>query len=288
MEKGPPFAGKPFLCVLFSSMVPAGSRTGNLRHGWENRSTGVPSMPMLAEPALSARPAQPGRATQSTCQIPQRMRSFMRYLLWLPGVLMARPDRARFTIFRIFQGCQGPTASACANTTRLVRRAHRASGAPRAAYDQRRREQEAAHAPHADSHRNTKRRPRPRAAPRLLRALRIVHPFPTLLNVAATAALAFVAARGAPDAGVLATMLLVMLCAQSAIGVTNDYFDRELDARTKPWKPIVAGLVAPGAALLIAVGLIAAACCAGIDARPCGLRAGGARAWRAASRTTCA
>lgn len=106
----------------------------------------------------------------------------------------------------------------------------------------------------------TQRAAPPSAAPRLLRALRIVHPFPTLLNVAATAALAFVAARGTPDVRVLATMLLVMLCAQSAIGVTNDLFDRELDARTKPWKPIVAGLVAPGAALLIAVGLIAAAC----------------------------
>jgi hypothetical protein len=47
----------------------------------------------------------------------------------------------------------------------------------------------------------TQRAGPPSAAPRLLRALRIVHPFPTLLNVAATAALAFVAARGAPMEG---------------------------------------------------------------------------------------
>jgi len=101
--------------------------------------------------------------------------------------------------------------------------------------------------------------PPPRGAARLLRAARITHPFPTLLNVAATAALAFVAAHGAPDARLLATMLLVMLFAQSAIGVTNDLFDRDLDAQTKPWKPIVAGLVSPRAAALIAGVLIVAA-----------------------------
>lgn len=99
--------------------------------------------------------------------------------------------------------------------------------------------------------------PAPRA-PRLLRAARIIHPFPTLLNVAATAGLAFVAARGAPDASTLARMLAVMLCAQSAIGVTNDVFDRELDAGAKPWKPIVAGLVSPPAAIALALALIAA------------------------------
>ena len=101
--------------------------------------------------------------------------------------------------------------------------------------------------------------PRVRGARRLVRALRVIHPFPTLLNVAATAALAFVAADGAPDALTLATMLLVMLCAQSAIGVTNDYCDRGLDAASKPWKPIVAGVVRPRDALILAGLLIVAA-----------------------------
>lgn len=97
-----------------------------------------------------------------------------------------------------------------------------------------------------------------------LRALRIIHPFPTLLNVAATAGLAFVAADGAPEASTLVRMMLVMLFAQSAIGVTNDLFDRELDAVTKPWKPIVSGVVPPstavalGAALVVATALLAA------------------------------
>lgn len=103
--------------------------------------------------------------------------------------------------------------------------------------------------------------PRPRRGARMLRAarraVRIIHPFPTLLNVAATAALAVIAAGGAPPPQALATMLAVMLCAQSAIGVTNDLFDRDLDARTKPWKPLVAGLVPIRAAIALAAGLSA-------------------------------
>ena len=95
---------------------------------------------------------------------------------------------------------------------------------------------------------------------RVTRALRIVHPFPTLLNVAATAALATVAWRGAPPVGLLLRMLLVMLLAQCAIGVTNDYCDRSLDAATKPWKPIVAGVVRPQTAVLTALLLGTAAC----------------------------
>jgi 4-hydroxybenzoate polyprenyltransferase len=98
------------------------------------------------------------------------------------------------------------------------------------------------------------------AVPRLLRTLRIIHPFPTLPNVAATGALAVVAARGAPPPGLLARLLLVMLLAQSAIGATNDYCDRDLDAATKPWKPIPAGLVRAATARACAVALAMAAC----------------------------
>ncbi len=86
----------------------------------------------------------------------------------------------------------------------------------------------------------------------ILRVARIIHPFPTLLNVVATAGLAFVAAGGVPDGGLLAGMLGVMFCAQCAIGVTNDYFDRELDAATKPWKPVAAGIIRPRAAVVLA------------------------------------
>jgi 4-hydroxybenzoate polyprenyltransferase len=44
-----------------------------------------------------------------------------------------------------------------------------------------------------------------------------------------------------------------MLCIQFSIGALNDWADRELDARTKPAKPIAAGLVSSGAAMAAAV-----------------------------------
>jgi 4-hydroxybenzoate polyprenyltransferase len=94
---------------------------------------------------------------------------------------------------------------------------------------------------------------------RTLAAIRIIHPFPTLLNVAATAGLAFVAAHGTPDASALVRMVLFMFFAQSAIGVTNDLFDRELDARAKPWKPLVSGRVQPSTAVVLDVACIVAA-----------------------------
>jgi 4-hydroxybenzoate polyprenyltransferase len=101
-----------------------------------------------------------------------------------------------------------------------------------------------------------------------LRGLRIIHPFPTLLNVAATAGLAFVAAGGAPDAGVLVRMLALMLCAQSAIGVTNDLFDRELDAAAKPWKPIPSGAVGDSTAVALALVLVVTTALIGVTLGP--------------------
>ncbi|HXG36351.1 MAG TPA: UbiA family prenyltransferase [Dehalococcoidia bacterium] len=85
----------------------------------------------------------------------------------------------------------------------------------------------------------------------LLRA-RLIHPFPTALNVAATIVLAFIAGEGEPPLGIVLRMALVMLLIQSAIGATNDYCDRWLDALSKPGKPLAAGVLSPGTALLIA------------------------------------
>ncbi len=107
-------------------------------------------------------------------------------------------------------------------------------------------------------------RPPLHGAGRWLRAARVIHPFPTLLNVAATAGLAFVAVRGVPEASVLTRMLLLMLFAQSAIGIVNDVCDRELDAATKPWKPIAAGIVSSEVALAAAAALIAAVITIGV------------------------
>ncbi len=94
---------------------------------------------------------------------------------------------------------------------------------------------------------------------RAVRRARLIHPFPTALNVAATVALAFVATDGHPPAGRLLLMAVAMFTAQAAIGTTNDCVDRDLDARAKPWKPLASGLVSMRFAVLLAVALTALA-----------------------------
>jgi 4-hydroxybenzoate polyprenyltransferase len=87
---------------------------------------------------------------------------------------------------------------------------------------------------------------------RVLLAARVIHPFPTTLNVAAAIVLAAIANDGLPAPTVLSRLAAAMFCAQAAIGATNDYFDRDLDALTKPWKPLVRGAIEPGAVLALA------------------------------------
>lgn len=84
-----------------------------------------------------------------------------------------------------------------------------------------------------------------------LRALRVVHPFPSFLNAALVLAIALVAG-GAPSAAVL--LALGMLGLQFCIGITNDLVDARLDALTKPWKPIAAGTLSASAGRALAVG----------------------------------
>ncbi|MGE5594654.1 MAG: UbiA family prenyltransferase [Hyphomicrobiales bacterium] len=90
-----------------------------------------------------------------------------------------------------------------------------------------------------------------RTAPRRLAAVRLVHPFPSLLVTALTLALVPLADRGAPGS-LYAELGLGMLCYQFAIGVTNDIADAELDAATKPWKAIPAGAISSRAATMLA------------------------------------
>jgi 4-hydroxybenzoate polyprenyltransferase len=95
---------------------------------------------------------------------------------------------------------------------------------------------------------------------RRLRALRVVHPFPSFLNAGLVGALAYFAAADLGRALALAGGMLGM---QFAIGATNDVVDRERDRMTKPSKPIPAGLIslrtaATVALLSAAVGLVLA------------------------------
>lgn len=86
----------------------------------------------------------------------------------------------------------------------------------------------------------------------MLRALRLVHPFPTALNAVAAVLLALVAARGSPGVSVLLRLAATMLAVQSTVGIVNDVVDRDLDAVTKPWKPVPAGAVSVRAARRLA------------------------------------
>ena len=58
-----------------------------------------------------------------------------------------------------------------------------------------------------------------------------------------TVLIAFASSDGSPDVGVLALVLVAMLTSQLAIGWSNDYLDREIDAEHQPTKPLPAGLV---------------------------------------------
>lgn len=101
---------------------------------------------------------------------------------------------------------------------------------------------------------------------RLITALRLVHPFPSLLNTALVFALAVLAGGGTDRAALLAAGMLGL---QFCIGTVNDLFDERIDRAAKPWKPIPAGVVSRRAATAVALiagggGLALAAFAAGL------------------------
>jgi 4-hydroxybenzoate polyprenyltransferase len=81
-------------------------------------------------------------------------------------------------------------------------------------------------------------------------ALAVVHPAPSALNAGLVAVLALIAGGAPPVAGALA---VAMLGFQFSIGALNDVADAEADLRSKPRKPIPAGLITREAASAIAV-----------------------------------
>lgn len=95
-----------------------------------------------------------------------------------------------------------------------------------------------------------------RLAQRALGFLLVTHPLPSAMYVVAVGLFAWLAAAAAhrPLASEpLARVLIAMACAQAAIGATNDYLDRPLDALSQPAKPLVRGLITPDHALALAV-----------------------------------
>jgi 4-hydroxybenzoate polyprenyltransferase len=89
-----------------------------------------------------------------------------------------------------------------------------------------------------------------RRSERAAALVRLVHPFPSILDAVATGALALIAGGGPAAAGSLA---LSMLAIQLSIGATNDVADAARDALSRPAKPIPSGAVAIGVARSVAV-----------------------------------
>lgn len=83
---------------------------------------------------------------------------------------------------------------------------------------------------------------------RLVGLVRLVHPFPSLLDGAVTAGVAVVAGAALPDALRLGASMTAL---QFSIGALNDLVDANRDAGLRPAKPIPAGLVSRGEARLV-------------------------------------
>ncbi len=94
-------------------------------------------------------------------------------------------------------------------------------------------------------------------AARLLAWGRLIHPFPVVLKVLACAAFAIIATPSGPVLAPLAALLVAVCLINAGIGALNDYCDRDLDARSKPSKPLVQGLVRPWQALVVGVATLA-------------------------------
>lgn len=90
---------------------------------------------------------------------------------------------------------------------------------------------------------------RPTDGANLAAYLGLLHPLPVALTVLAAGGFAIIAAHGRPPWTRLALLLLSVLLTQFAISIHNDYCDRDLDTRAKPWRVIPRGLVAPATAL---------------------------------------
>lgn len=83
------------------------------------------------------------------------------------------------------------------------------------------------------------------------------HAVPIIVVMSATAAFALIAARGWPGTGVMVSLLLAMFGGQLAVGAINEIVDADLDAQTRPSKPIPAGLVSfRGAWSVAIIGLV--------------------------------
>jgi 4-hydroxybenzoate polyprenyltransferase len=89
--------------------------------------------------------------------------------------------------------------------------------------------------------------------------LRLLHPFPTLMNMLATLLFAGLALGARPSWQIAVPLVIAIGGSQATIGIANDLADRALDRATKKAKPLVAGLVTPREARVLLVAAVALA-----------------------------
>jgi len=82
------------------------------------------------------------------------------------------------------------------------------------------------------------------------------HPGPVLLHIIGVTLFALLAALPHPVWGVVALVIAAHTAMQLSIATLNDYCDRQLDAASKPSKPIPRGLVRPREALIAGILLV--------------------------------
>ncbi len=88
----------------------------------------------------------------------------------------------------------------------------------------------------------------------LVGLVRLVHPFPSILDGLVVVAIAFVAGAGPSSAVILG---IAMTALQFGIGAANDVVDADRDARDQPSKPIPAGAIGRDRALAVAIVAVA-------------------------------
>jgi len=90
--------------------------------------------------------------------------------------------------------------------------------------------------------------------------MEICHPFPLAMILLSTLILSLIAAKMIPPIEKLAIMLLAIACSQASINSLNDYFDREIDQKVKPHKPIPSERLNAGEVLRFSFGAFLIMC----------------------------
>src|SRR6476646_9753623 len=78
----------------------------------------------------------------------------------------------------------------------------------------------------------------------------VIHPFPALIN-ALSGTLFYLIAADVTQWLPVASIFLSILLVHASIGSMNDFYDIDLDTKTKPSKPIVRGDIGPRGALVV-------------------------------------